>query len=288
MKTSLLKTLAGKHDSTVSKMARKYAATIDTSHGPRTCLQVSIRRDESRKPLVVTFGGIPLQRQKTAVLRDRDPVPATSAAKSWSTGSWRDGATLRTSGQGARAPNSQLADLEKLGQPDQPEWMAVMARRRRKALVAAQPATPTSTKATKPRQTRTVTGEPGDRKRSRRVRQGGAGKGPRGTPPAPYLTARARPGLEPLDRPRAPTPPRRGHPHPRRGPRPPAARPRLTSSRRATSRRPANSSATTSESGHERQRDPRRPRSARSARASRRSDAPAPPKPKPTPADAPR
>ena len=54
-----------------------------------------------------------------------------------------------------------------------------------------------------------------------------------------YHRGRARPGLEPLDRPRAPPPPRRGHPHPRRGPRPPPARPRLdTSNRRATSRRP--------------------------------------------------
>ena len=33
-----------------------------------------------------------------------------------------------------------------------------------------------------------VTGEPGDRKRSRRVREGGAGKGPQGTSPASYLT----------------------------------------------------------------------------------------------------
>src|SRR6266849_6990806 len=32
-----------------------------------------------------------------------------------------------------------------------------------------------------------VTGEPGDRKRSRRVREGDAGKGPKGTSPASYL-----------------------------------------------------------------------------------------------------
>src|SRR5207245_11814062 len=32
-----------------------------------------------------------------------------------------------------------------------------------------------------------VTGEPGDRKRSRRVREGGAGNGPKGTSPASYL-----------------------------------------------------------------------------------------------------
>src|SRR6266849_2373948 len=35
-----------------------------------------------------------------------------------------------------------------------------------------------------------VTGEPGDRKRSRRVREGDAGKGPKGTSPASYLGLR--------------------------------------------------------------------------------------------------
>src|ERR1700759_2530828 len=34
METSLLKTLAGKHRSSLAKMARKYKATIDTPAGP--------------------------------------------------------------------------------------------------------------------------------------------------------------------------------------------------------------------------------------------------------------
>ena len=71
MVTSLLKTLAGKYDSTVSKMARKYAATIQTPHGQYRCMQVRVDRGEGRKPLVATFGGIPLKRQQNAVLRDR-------------------------------------------------------------------------------------------------------------------------------------------------------------------------------------------------------------------------
>jgi group II intron reverse transcriptase/maturase len=37
METSMLKTLARKHGSSVSKMARKYKATADTPYGPRTC-----------------------------------------------------------------------------------------------------------------------------------------------------------------------------------------------------------------------------------------------------------
>ena len=75
MATSLLKTLAGKHDSTVSNMARRYAATIQTPHGPRKCLQVTVQRG-GRKPLVATFGGIPLRRQRNAILTDREPVQA--------------------------------------------------------------------------------------------------------------------------------------------------------------------------------------------------------------------
>ena len=49
MVTSLLKTLAGKYDSSVSKMARKYGATIETPHGPRKCLQVSVERGEGKE-----------------------------------------------------------------------------------------------------------------------------------------------------------------------------------------------------------------------------------------------
>jgi len=136
MKTSLLKTLAGKHDSTVSKMARRYTATIDTPYGPRTCLQANIQRDESRKPLVATFGGIPLQRQKTAVLQDRDPVPATSRRKELVHRLLAGRCELCGQADQVRVHQiRKLADLEKPGQPDPPEWMAVMARRRRKTLV---------------------------------------------------------------------------------------------------------------------------------------------------------
>src|SRR2546423_149361 len=62
--TSLLKTLAGKHWSTVTKMARKHKTTIETEHGPRKCLQVVIHRGENKKPLVARFGGIPSNASK--------------------------------------------------------------------------------------------------------------------------------------------------------------------------------------------------------------------------------
>ncbi len=50
-KTSMLKTLAAKHRSTVTKMARKYKAKTATPHGPRTCFEATVERP-GRKPLV--------------------------------------------------------------------------------------------------------------------------------------------------------------------------------------------------------------------------------------------
>ena len=79
--TSLLKTLAAKHRSTVTKMAAAYGAVIATPHGPRRCFQASINRGEGRKPLVARFGGIPLKRQRKAVLTDRQPAPAAIRRK---------------------------------------------------------------------------------------------------------------------------------------------------------------------------------------------------------------
>ncbi|MGH3225991.1 MAG: reverse transcriptase domain-containing protein, partial [Streptosporangiaceae bacterium] len=50
-KTSMLKTLAAKHRSRVSHMARKYQATVDTPHGKRNCFEAVTERP-GRKPLI--------------------------------------------------------------------------------------------------------------------------------------------------------------------------------------------------------------------------------------------
>lgn len=60
-KTSMLKTLGAKRDSTVSKMAHKYkTTTILTPYGPRRCFEASVERP-GRKPRVARFGGILLK-----------------------------------------------------------------------------------------------------------------------------------------------------------------------------------------------------------------------------------
>ena len=71
---------AAKHRSTVTAMARKHRATIATPYGPRRCFEARVERD-GRKPLVARFGGIPLRRQKKAVLTDRRAVPGATRGK---------------------------------------------------------------------------------------------------------------------------------------------------------------------------------------------------------------
>jgi group II intron reverse transcriptase/maturase len=134
METSLLKTLADKHRSSVSKMARKHKAAIDTPHGPCKCIEARIERN-GRKPLVARFGGIPLRRQKDAVITDRLPVPGIIRHKELVTRLLADRCEIcGNAGQVDIHQVRKLADLGKPGQP-RPEWAEQMARRRRKTLV---------------------------------------------------------------------------------------------------------------------------------------------------------
>ena len=135
MLTSLLKTLAGKYGSTVSKMARKYAATIQTPHGPYQCMQVTVARTEGSKPLVATFGGIPLKRQHNAVLRDRVPLPTTVRRKELIQRLLAGRCEL--CGHADKVQVHQIRKLSDLSKPgkSQPEWMQTMTKRRRKTLV---------------------------------------------------------------------------------------------------------------------------------------------------------
>jgi hypothetical protein len=134
MKTSMLKTLAGKHHSTVSKMAAKHKAKIETPYGLRTCFEARIHRD-GRTALVARFGGIPLKRQKTAVLTDRQPVRVSYPIKELTRRLLANRCELckRTDNIVVHHVR-KLADLANAGAP-QPAWAQLMARRRRKSLV---------------------------------------------------------------------------------------------------------------------------------------------------------
>jgi group II intron reverse transcriptase/maturase len=134
--TSMLKTLAGKHRSTVSKMARTYQATIDTRHGPRVCFQASVERP-GRPPLVTRFGGIPLKRQKTAVLDDRQPAPVTGRRRGSELLARLRRSRCELCEQRSQVQVHQVSKLTDLATPGRPQrlWMQLMASKRRKTLI---------------------------------------------------------------------------------------------------------------------------------------------------------
>lgn len=136
METAMLKTLAGKHSSTVRRMARKFKAKIKTPHGPRTCFEVVVPRSRGRKPLVARFGGIPLRRQRSTVLVDREPILPFTQGNELIHRLLAGECEICSSRMRLEVHHiRKLADLKRPGQADRPTWVLLMARRRRKTLV---------------------------------------------------------------------------------------------------------------------------------------------------------
>jgi group II intron reverse transcriptase/maturase len=137
--TSMLKTLAAKHKSSVSKMAVRHKAKITTPYGQRTCFEAHAERVEGKQPLVARFGGIPLKRQKRAIPVDLAPVqisyPRTELAKRLRKGRCE---------LCQRADNVEVHQIRGLAAlaasgPHRPKWMDQMAGKRRKTLVVCPP-----------------------------------------------------------------------------------------------------------------------------------------------------
>ncbi len=132
--TSMLKTLAAKHKSTVSKTAARYKAKVETPHGLRTCFEARIERD-GKPDLVARFGGIPLVRKKNAVLHDTIPRPVAYPRKELVSRLLKRHCELCE--EAGAVLVHQVKKLASLGEPGpgQPAWAAKMARMRRKTLI---------------------------------------------------------------------------------------------------------------------------------------------------------
>ena len=137
--TSMLKTLAAKHQSTVTATATKHKAIVETPHGKRTCFEARVERD-GKQPLVARFGGIPLVRKKDATLIDRVPEKPVTYPFKELTVRLRKGRCELCEEPGKVQVHQirKLAQLEPAG-ADQPTWKTVMARKRRKTLVVCHP-----------------------------------------------------------------------------------------------------------------------------------------------------
>jgi group II intron reverse transcriptase/maturase len=134
METSMLHTLARKHRSSVTKMAARHKAKIATPHGLRTRFEAKAER-QGRKPLVAWFGGIPLKRQKNAVLTDRQHTGPVYPNRQLVTRLLEGRCELCGRTDDIQVHHVRtLADLDRPETP-QPAWAQAMAKIRRKSLV---------------------------------------------------------------------------------------------------------------------------------------------------------
>ena len=136
MGQSLAKTLANKHKTTSAKIFRRYKSTVETAHGERACLEVVHERGEGKRPLVAQFGGIPLKRNRQAVLTDRKPQRYRAERNELIKRLLADKCEMCGSTVGIEVHHVRaLRDLNVKGQRRKPKWVQIMAARKRKTLV---------------------------------------------------------------------------------------------------------------------------------------------------------
>jgi group II intron reverse transcriptase/maturase len=137
MEISLAKTLARKHQMSVSKAYRKYKANLNIQGKMYKGLQVTVPR-EGKKPLVATWGGISLTWDANVSIEDQTQTR-------WGNRSELEkrllaqvceqcGATRMTEKIEVHHIRA-LKDLEKYTGREKPQWVQIMAARRRKTLV---------------------------------------------------------------------------------------------------------------------------------------------------------
>jgi group II intron reverse transcriptase/maturase len=138
MRTSMLRTLAAKHRSSVSKMTARHKAKIQTPYGLRTCFEATVHKT-GRKPLVARFGGIPLKRNRKTVLFDRVPDSAPHRHREIVKRLLRGACEICKRDTDIEVHQiRKLADLNGTGQTSRLDWEEIMTKKRRKTLMVCQ------------------------------------------------------------------------------------------------------------------------------------------------------
>jgi group II intron reverse transcriptase/maturase len=134
METSLLKTLASKNQTSVTKESKRLKATTKTSDGPRKCLKLTIQR-EKKKPLIAIFGGLSLKRRKNPIMEDRVIFPYVHLRSEIVERLLNDTCEVCGDKKNVQMHHVRhVRDLNKKGKREMPLWMKVMIMRKRKSI----------------------------------------------------------------------------------------------------------------------------------------------------------
>lgn len=134
MEQSLVKTLAAKLKVSVRKVYERFHATLLTDEKSYKGLQTIIHR-EGKKPLIASWGGIPLQRRMDSILND-NPYLYWNGRTEIVQRLLAETCELCGSHQDIQVHHIRaLKDLNQYGRPEKPLWVKTMAARHRKTLV---------------------------------------------------------------------------------------------------------------------------------------------------------
>ena len=137
METSMLKTLANKHKSTVTQMAAKYRSHVTTPDGRLTRFRAVVEREVGKKPLVAQFGGFAIRRRKDAILVDQRSRVAYTKGSELLKRLQADECELCGSAVHVGVHHlRKIADLNRHKRKQVPTWFRLMAARKRKTLTA--------------------------------------------------------------------------------------------------------------------------------------------------------
>lgn len=134
MSSSMLKTLANKHKSSVMKMVTKYKCTLKTKQGELKGYRVTVER-EGKKPLIAEFGGLHLTPNHRAKIVD-EAIKPTSLRTQIVQRLLADTCEMCGSTEEIEVHHiRKLADMNTKGRKERPLWIQVMIAYRRKTLV---------------------------------------------------------------------------------------------------------------------------------------------------------
>ena len=135
MSSSLMKTLACKHKTSVAKICAKYKKTVKLPQGLRKCVEITVSV-EGKKSLVARFGGIQLKRNLKATILDlptnRKPAFRNELIKRLLASECE---ICGAKGDVEVHHIHALKDLKAKGRKEKPQWMQIISARRRKTLM---------------------------------------------------------------------------------------------------------------------------------------------------------
>ena len=133
-RTSLLKTLAGKHKTSVNKIVKKHKSTRTVNGRMYKVFEASAKR-EGKRPLVTHYGAVPLERKPDASITDKIITIGTNRSELLQRLSNDECEMCGKKGKVEVHHVRKLKDVNKPGRKQKPLWVHRMAAIRRKTLM---------------------------------------------------------------------------------------------------------------------------------------------------------